>query len=47
LQAVYEQPSYDKAKVRLMSIHKDLSLLNQSAAELDGGIVGDVDAAPA
>lgn len=39
LQAAYEQPTYEKAKARLMLIRKELSLINQSAvASLDEGL---------
>ena len=32
LQAAYEQPTYEKAKARLMSIHRELQKINLSAA---------------
>jgi transposase-like protein len=39
LQAAYEQPTYEKAKAKLMLIRKELSLINQSAvASLDEGL---------
>jgi len=39
LQAAYEQPTYDKAKGRLMAIRKELSLINESAVRsLDEGL---------
>jgi transposase-like protein len=39
LQAAYEQPTYQKAKARLLLIRKELSLINQSAvASLDEGL---------
>lgn len=39
LQAAYEQPTYEKAKARLMAIRKELSLINQSAVgSLDEGL---------
>lgn len=39
LQAAYEQPTYDKAKKRLMGIKRELELINQSAlASLDEGL---------
>ena len=38
LQAAYEQPTYEKAKSRLLAIRKELSLINQSAVNsLDEG----------
>jgi transposase-like protein len=38
LQAAYEQPTYEKAKSRLLTIRKELSLINQSAVNsLDEG----------
>ncbi len=38
LQAAYEQPTYEKAKNRLLSIRKELTLINQSAVNsLDEG----------
>ena len=39
LQAAYELPTYEKAKARLMTIRKELQLLNESAvASLDEGL---------
>lgn len=39
LQSAYEQPTYDKAKKRLLGIKRELQLLNQSAAaSLDEGL---------
>jgi transposase-like protein len=39
LQAAYEQPTYEKAKARLMTIRKELQLVNESAvASLDEGL---------
>ena len=39
LQSAYEQPSYEKAKKRLLGIKRELHLLNQSAeASLDEGL---------
>ena len=39
LQVAYEQDTYDKAKSRLMSIRKELSLINEDAAKsLDEGL---------
>ena len=39
LQAAYEQPTYEKAKARLMAIRKELSLINESAVNsLDEGL---------
>jgi putative transposase len=39
LQAAYEQPTYEKAKSRLMAIRKELSLINESAVgSLDEGL---------
>lgn len=39
LQAAYEQPTYEKAKAKLMAIRKELSLINQSAVgSLDEGL---------
>jgi transposase-like protein len=39
LQSAYEQPTYDKAKSRLLGIKRELQLINQSAvASLDEGL---------
>jgi len=39
LQAAYEQPTYERAKARLMAIRKELSLINESAVgSLDEGL---------
>lgn len=39
LQAAYEQPTYDKAKSRLKTIRKELSIINEDAAlSLDEGL---------
>lgn len=39
LQAAYEQPTYEKAKARLMAIRRELSLINESAVgSLDEGL---------
>lgn len=39
LQAAYEQPTYEKAKSRLMAIRKELTLINESAVRsLDEGL---------
>jgi len=39
LQAAYEQPTYEKAKTRLMTIRRELSLINESAVgSLDEGL---------
>lgn len=39
LQSAYEQPTYEKAKAKLMTIRKELKLINESAAaSLDEGL---------